>query len=283
VKSFTLTEEQFKRVEERRPELIVIDGEATVVGRPYRDFLEVHYAFPDVQDFTNRFKDVFERCARASSKQEAPRGVVLHFRDRPNRPLAVTLFWESTLEEAGHWVEMDYLTVPEMDEPGDIIEGGYQVRDATESDRDTISRLEAEVAGLPPLSPAGVDSFYAESRWLKLVTTSSGVPVGCVALRTESPGWGIIEEMFVLQAAREQLRAPLLRWTMAFLHNNGGRRQRRRVYLNDVEELALFRETGFTPAETGVDYMRPVDPADIQRKVDERQSHGTLIKFGDWR
>jgi hypothetical protein len=283
VKSFTLTEEQFKRIEEQRPGLIVVDGEATVVGRPYRDFLEVHYAFPDVQDFSNRFNDVFDRCTRASSKQEAPRGVIIRFRDRPNRALAVTVFWESALVEGGHWVEMDYLTVPEQDDPGDKIEGGFLVRDATEADRDTVSRLEAEVAGQAPLTPGGVDSLYSESRWLKLVTTSSGVPVGCVALRTESPGWGIIEDIFLLQAVRDQLREPLLRWVMAFLRNNGGRRQRRRAYLDNTEEVALLREIGFTPGETGVDYTRPVDPADVQRKVEERQSHGTMIKFGDWR
>jgi hypothetical protein len=283
VKSFTLTEEQYKRIEEQRPSLIVIDGEATAVGRPYRDFLEVHYAFPDVQEFSNRFNEVFDRCTRGSSKQEAPRGVIVHFRDRPNRALAVTLFWESALVEAGHWVEMDYLTVPEQEDPGDTIEGGFTVRDATEADRDTIGRLEAEVAGLSPLTDGGVDSLYTESRWLKLVTTSSGVPVGCLALRTESPGWGIIEDVFLLQAVRDQLRAPLLHWIMAFLRNNGGRRQRRRVYLDDAEEVALYRESGFTPAETGVDYTRPVDPEDVQRKVDERSAHGTVIKFGDWR
>ncbi|HLG10137.1 MAG TPA: hypothetical protein VI876_00125, partial [Dehalococcoidia bacterium] len=115
-----------------------------------------------------------------------------------------------------------------------------------------------------------------------LVTTSSGVPVGCVALRTESPGWGIIEDVFLLQAVREQLQAPLLRWTIAFLRNNGGRRQRRRVYLDNAAEVALYRESGFSPAETGVDYTRPVDPADVERKVEDRKS-GTMIKFGDWR
>jgi hypothetical protein len=282
VKSFTLTDDQYQRIEERRPQLIVIEGEATAVGRPYRDFLEVHYAFPDVQEFSNRFNDVFDRCTRASSKQEAPRGVVVHFRDRPNRALAVTLFWECALVEGRHWVEMDYLTVPEQDEPGDSIEGGFQIRDATDEDHNTISRLEAEVAGLPPLTVAGVHNLVAESRWLKLVTTSSGVPVGCIILRTESPGWGIIEDILLLQAVREQLQAPVLRWTMAFLRNNGGRRQRRRVYLDNAEEVALLRESGFTPAESGVDYSRPVDPAEVVKAIEDRKG-GTMIKFGDWR
>lgn len=282
VKSFTLTEAQYTRIAERRPGLIVMEGEATVAGRPYRDFLDVHYAFPDVQDFSNRFNQLFDRCTRASSRDEAPRGAVIHFRDRPNRALANTLFWESALVEGGHWVELDYLTVPEQPDPGDTIEGGFQVRDATDADRDIVSRLEAEVAGLAPLTSAGVDSLYEDARWLKLVTTSSGVPVGCVVLRTESAGWGIIDDIFLLQAVRDQLREPLLRWTVAFLRNNGGRRQRRRVYLSEAEDVALLRESGFTPGETGVDYARPVDPDDVVRAIEERKS-GTMIKFGDWR
>ena len=282
LKSFTMTQEQFERVEKRRPELIVIDGEATVAGRPYRDFLDVHYAFPDLQDFSSRFNALFERCARASSREEAPRGVVIHFRDRPNRALANTLFWESALAEGAHWVELDYLTVPELPDPGDSIEGGYQVRDATQADRETVSRLEAEVVGLAPLTSGGVDSLYEDARWLKLITTSSGVPVGCVVLRIESAGWGMIDDVFLLKAVRDQLREPVLRWTVAFLRNNGGRRQKRRVYLSDAEDVALLRESSFTPGETGVDYARPVDPAEVERVIEARKS-GTMIKFGDWR
>ena len=282
VKSFTLTQAQYARIEEARPELIVADGEATVVARPHRDFLEVHYAFPDVQEFGDRFNEIFDRCTRASNKQEAPRGVVVSFRDRPNRALAETIFWESALAEGGHWVELDWLAVPEQDDPGDSIEGGFQVRDATQADRDTVSRLEAEVVGLPPLTSKGVDSLYEDARWLKLITTSSGVPVACVALRTESGGWGYIDHVFVLHAVQEQLRAPLLRWIVAFLRNNGGRRQRRRVFLEDAADVSLMRDTGFTPSETGVDYTRPVDPADVQQTIEDRKS-GTMIKFGDWR
>jgi hypothetical protein len=283
VKTFTLTEEQYGRIEEKRPDLIVMDDESVVVGEPLRDFLVVHYAFPDVSEFSTRFKELFDRCAGASSKAEAPRGVILNFRDRPNRARAQQLFWECLLTEAGHWVEIDHLAVPEQDDPGDSIEGGYQVRDATDADRDTVSRLEAEVAGLPPLTPGGVGSLYENSDWIKLVTTSSGVPVGCIILRREPGGWGIIDHIFLLQAVRDQLREPVTRWAIAFLRNNGGRRQRRRVYLDEKEDVAHMRSLDFIPGETGVDYVRPVDPEDVQRQIEERKSRGTIIKIGGWR
>jgi hypothetical protein len=283
VKSFTISEEQYQLVEQRRAELIVIDGESVVMGRPHRDFLEVHYAFPEVEAFVYKFKPMFERMTAASSKAEAPRGVVLAFRDRPNRPKAEQLFWESALEEGKHWVEADYNAVPEQPEPENAIAGGYTVREATPADRGAIADIEAESTGLPRLSEAGVDSVYESARWLRLVTDGAGKPVAWLGLRREPGGWGLIEELFILPSEVKAVREPALRWASAFLRNNGGRRQRRRVNLDDTEELALLRSLGFAPAESGVDYERPVDRADIQAKVDERQAHGTLIKFGDWR
>ncbi len=283
VKTFTLTEAQYTRIAEKRPELIVMEDDRAVVGQPLRDFLVMHYAFPEVAEFSDHFREMFNRCTFASTMQEAPRGAILSFRDRPNRALAVTLFWDCALVEGGHWVEMNHLAVPEQDDPGEAIEGGYQVRDATDADREIVSKLEAEVLGLPPLTSGGVDSLYENSDWIKLVTTSSGVPVGCLVLRREPGGWGIIDDVLLLQAVRNQLREPVMRWAIAFLRNNGGRRQRRRVYLDQNEDVALLRDLHFVPGETGVDYTRPVEQADVDQKIEERKQHGTMIKFGNWR
>jgi hypothetical protein len=157
------------------------------------------------------------------------------------------------------------------------------VREATDADRDTIASIEADISGMPRLSQAGVDSIYDGSRWLSLVETASGAPAGFVSLRSEPGGWGIIEQVALQPAVREQLREPLLRWAVAFLRDNGGRRQRCKVYLNDAEQLAVMRKLGFAPGESGVDYTRPVSRDDVRQKVEARQAHGTLIKFGDWR
>jgi len=282
VKSFSLSEAAYNRLEQRRPELIVLEGESAVVGRPHRDFLEVYYAFPDVPAFRRGFNDLFERCTGASSKEEAPRGVVIPFRDRPNRALAEQLFWDAALEEAGQWVELDWPAVPEQPEPEDAL-GGYTVREATAGDRDAIAALEAEVTGLPRLTPAGLDSIYEDAEWLRLITTASGVPVGYLSLRREPGGWGIVDQLYLLPAVRKELMRSVYEWSVAFLRNHGGRRLRRRAYLDDGDEVVLLRELGFQPAETGVDYTRPVDRNEVRQKVEERQAHGTLIKFGDWR
>ena len=81
----------------------------------------------------------------------------------------------------------------------------------------------------------------------------------------------------------DALRKPLIEWAIAFLRNNGGRRVRRRAGIDEGAELALLREKGFNPGDTGLDYYRPVDAAEIKSMNDERKAHGSLISFGDWR
>jgi hypothetical protein len=72
-------------------------------------------------------------------------------------------------------------------------------------------------------------------------------------------------------------------WAIAWLRNNGGRRVRTRVSVDDSAQLAVLKEAGFTPGEVGLYLTRSVDKAEVDRKMEERKSHGTIIKFGDWR
>ena len=282
IKTFTLSQEQYDRVAQRRPQLIVSEEDAVVLGRPYRDFIEVHYAYGEVPAFRDTFKPMLTAMLSASSRDEAPRGVVLAFRDRPNRPMAAQLFWETALEESKHWVEVEYTSVPEMEAPSNELEHGLTMHEATEGDREQVAMVEAEATGQPRLSEAGLDSLYESARWLYVVRDASQRAVGVIAMRRDG-SWGLIDELLILPELRESLSEPLSRWAMAFLRNNGGRRQRRRVNLEDDEELQMMRRLGYTPGETGVDYVRPVEDADIQDQVEERKSHGTIIKFGNWR
>jgi hypothetical protein len=282
VKSFSLSEAQYNRLQEQRPQFLVREGDGAVLAFPYRDYIEIHYAFPDVESFRDHFTELFNRCLGAVTREDGPRGVVLSFRDRPNRSLANTLFWSLALEEGEQWVEMNWIAVPEQPEPGDVISEGTRVREAGEADRSAIARLDGEAAGQPPLSDSAVDGLFENSRSLHVVEGASG-PLAYVALRGEPGGWGVIDHVALKPDAAAALREPLMRWTVAWLRNHGGRRIRRRVYTRDAEDLALLRNLGFTAGETGVDYTRPTDASEVRSKIDERQAHGTLIKFGDWR
>jgi len=283
VKSFTVTEAQYDRVQEKRPQLIAREGEYAVIAVPYCDYLEVHYAFPDVATFRDRFNDLFNGATGASSKAEAPRGLVIPFRDRPNRALAQQLFWNLALDEGMEWVEMNHVALPEQPEPENTLEGGFTVREANSADAGAIAEIEADASGQPRLSEGGVQSIYDNARWLRVVADSSGAPIGFVAAHSEPGGWAVIDLLALRAGVRDQLREPVMRWVIAFSRHNGGRRIRRRLYMDRTVDLTLLRSLGFTPGETGIDYNRAVDPEEVKSKIEERQGHGTLIKFGDWR
>jgi hypothetical protein len=283
IKSFTITEAQHDRVLANRPQLIASGRDFAVIAQPYLDYLEIHYAFPEVEVFRDNFGELFNRSVGASSKAEAPRGLVIAFRDRPNRALAQMIFWGLALDEGPEWVEVNQVAVSEQPEPENTLDGGYTVREATPEDAAAIADIEAEASGQPLLSAGGIASVYDNARWLRIVSSSDGTPVGVMAAHSEPGGWAVMDLVALRDSVREALREPLMRWTIAFLRNNGGRRQRRRLHMDRTVDLALLRSLGFTPGETGLDYTRPVDPDEVRSKIEERQGHGSLIKFGDWR
>lgn len=282
VKCWTLSEAEFERVRADRKPLFVTGGDFAVIGVPVGDRLEIHYGFPEVELFRDEFIEMCRRVIEASNSEEAPRGVLLSFRDRPNRVAAAQMLWALAFDQGDQWVEMNYIA-PEQPEPSDELAGGYRVREVTDADRDAIADIEAAASGKQRLTSAGLDSLLARARWTRIVTDASGKPVGFIAMGSESGGWGIIQQTSILPEHAEALAEPVLDWTIAFLRNNGGRRVRKQVSIDAPAELASLRARGFTPGETGLEFTRPVDASEIASKVEERKAHGSWITFGDWR
>lgn len=280
VKSMSLTEAQYERARALSRGLIITEGESAVIGLPIEDALEVHYAFPDIEAFVELFPEMFEMCVSASSKAEAPRGLRIAFRDRPNRMTADTVFWSVALEPGEQWVELNLVAVPEQPEPSDELAGGYKVADA--SDDAALSDVEAAVTGLPRLSAAGLASLRENSKLLRLVKDQGGSVAGVVSGHTEPGGWGVIDHLLLKEGA-EGARGRALEWAIAWLRNNGGRRMRKWSLVDDTPELNALKALGFTPGEVGFYLTRSVDRAEVDAKLAARKSHGTMIKFGDWR
>lgn len=282
VKSFSMTEAQYERVRAARPQLFVTEGESAVVGLPLRDCLEVHYAFPDIEAFVDRFPAMLEKASGASNRSEAPRGLVIAFRDRPNRMTADTVFWSLAMDQGEQWVEMSLVAVPETAAPGSDLGDGYRLTEASAADDRAIVELEAAVTGQTPLSPAGVRSLRENAKLLGIVRDGSDAAAGLLVLRTEPSGWGVIDLALLREGATSK-RTALIGWAIAWLRNNGGRRVRIRSLVDDTPELSVLRDLGFIAGEAGLYLTRSVDKAEVAAKLAGRKDHGTIIKFGDWR
>ncbi len=282
-KSFGISAAQFDALSANHPELIISEGESAVVGMPYRDFLLIYYSFPNLDTFMERFTDLFNLCAEASSKAAAPRGIALSFRDRSNRSQAETLFWSMALEDGSEWVEMTLASVPEQPEPESELVDAYRVREATAADAAAISDLEASVFGLPALSEAGMASLIEDSACLRLIVDDAGDAAGYFGLRTEPGGWGVIEELVINEESAAQLSGPALSWAIAWLRNHRSRRMRREVRLGDSVQIAALQGAGFVPGEAGLIFTQATDRGETRSAIEDRKAHGTRIKFGNWR
>jgi len=282
VKSVSLSEAQYNRVQATSTQLILDEGDAHVVGRLYRDYLEIHYGYTSLEPFRSGFVGMFERVVAASNKSEAPRGLVLAFRDRPNRIDAETLFWALAVDQGEQWVEWNFFSPPEQPEPDAELGDGATIREATPADGDAIAALDGEAFGKPALTPAGVASIFPDAKTVRLILGADGSPAGYLALRTESGGWGVIDTL-ALKPSATGLREAAIKWSVAWLRNNGGRRIRYRVSIDDAATNSILREIGFTAGETGIDFTRTVDRAETAQKIEDRKSKGSIIKFGNWR
>lgn len=282
VKSWSLTEAQFERVRSERPELLVQDFDNGVIGVPYRDYLVVHYSYPDFENWRARFPEMFTRMTQGSSNQEAPRGAILFFRDRPNVGHAETLFWSVMLAKGPEWVEMNHVSLPEQEPPGETLGDGFTVREASDADLAAIGALD-EANGLPALTAHGLETMARDSRTGRLVLDSGGEPVAFFNLRGEPGGWGILDTPIIRPDLRERLAAPVLRWAIAWLRTNNARRVRQMVLLDDSVSIAALREAGFTPGETGLIFSRSVDARAEKQELEDRKIHSSDIRFGNWR
>ncbi|MGE0058838.1 MAG: hypothetical protein AB7T32_12715 [Dehalococcoidia bacterium] len=282
VKSWSLTEAQFERVRSERPELFVQDFDNGVIGVPYRDYLMIHYSYPDFENFRARFPEMLNQVTAASNNAEAPRGAVLFFRDRPNVGMSETVFWSVMLAKGPEWVEMNHVALPEQEAPGDTIGDGFTVREATNADLALIGAVDESV-GLPPLTEAGLNTLARDSRTGRIVLDSSGAPAAFFNLRGEPGGWGILETPVIRPELRAQLAGPILRWAIAWLRTNNARRIRQLVMLDDAVMIGALRDAGFTPGETGLIFSRSVDAVAENAELESRKFHSSHIVFGNWR
>src|SRR5262249_42988037 len=145
--------------------------------------------------------------------------------------------------------------------------GEYEVVEVDGSNEGTVRDLEAAVTGMAPLSAGGMQSLRENSKALRLVRAKSGEAAALLSVRTEPGGWGVIDLMLVREGA-DSVRRPLLDWSIAWLRNNGGRRTRTRVDVDDSAQLSALKDAGFTPGEIGLLFMRTVDKAEMDAKME---------------
>ncbi len=274
VRSFTLSEEAFRAIERERPDRVVVDGDAVLVGQPHGAVLNLHYAFPDRDAFARQFPEVLRRLLPTVRQEDAPLGFRLRLTDRTNRPYLEPVLFAQAFELSGEWMAMSLAELPDDEGPGEDIADGYKLRPARPEDAESIVELDAVAFLTPVLTTTAVRGQLSDTPALRmLVEKASGRAVGFLRLRLGAPGVGHVANVAVHpELQRRGLGEAMMRWAFAWFRQEGLRRATLTVTVDNGAAIALYRKLGFTQGDVGLDYRRPIDGDEVRQVLEKHRA-----------
>lgn len=283
LRDFGMSKDDLRSLERKRPELVVLDGEAVLAGQVRRRQVELHYAFPDRDEFVKRFPPMFARLLDGVQQSEAPMGFRLRLIDRSSRPYVEPVLKTHAFELSREWMEMTLVELPDAPLPADGIAPGFVLRDARPSDAQAIVELEDAAFTAPaPTVDEAHDALKTAAFYRVLEEAATGAVVGSLFGSLRPMATGYINTLAVHpQYQRRGHGEAMLRWALAWFREQGLRRSALTVSVENTAAIALYRKLGFTPGIMGFNYRRPIDPAEVRQVLDKHR--GSHIKFGGWR
>jgi ribosomal protein S18 acetylase RimI-like enzyme len=283
LRDFGFSPEELRALERARPELVVIDEDAVLVGQVRQRRCDLHYAFPDKDGFVRRFPSMFARLLDGVQPSEAPLGFRVRLIERPARPYVEPVLVQQAFELSREWMEMTLVELPDAPLPSGDIAPGFGLRDARPEDAQAIVELEDAAFATPALTIDEVREFLKKAAFYRVVEdTATGSIVGSLLGEARPAATGYVNTLAVHpQCQRRGLGEAMLRWALARFREQGLRRATLTVSTDNAGAIALYRKLGFTPGMMGVNYRRPIDPDEVRQVLEKHR--GSIIKFGGWR
>src|SRR3972149_296955 len=144
LRSFTRAREELDRVRAEFPGLVVEEGGGLLVLRPFAAEHHIHYAFPDHDSFRRLFAPLLERALQSADRQSYPGGILLYYRDHPNRPFVEPVLFSCAFQPIEEWMEMTLAEAPAAEPP---LPAGFVIRACTEADIPQIKEGNDEAFG----------------------------------------------------------------------------------------------------------------------------------------
>ena len=283
VRSFDIEREEFERLRQERPELVVSDDAGVMVLSPHGGLAWLHYGFESVDALRGHFRPMLERLLSLLRSHEAQAGVFLWLTDLPNRPYVEPVLNESLFELLYEYMEMDLPELPDAPQPTDELAPGFLLRAAGPDDTGTIAALVEAVFGEDTARRSVIDDNVRRSVDLRVIEEKSGGRL--VGLLGCLPGPERTGEIAVMGVhpdyRRRSLGEAMMRWSLAWFREQGMRRAKLNARVDSPTAIALYRKLGFLPGRRGLVYRRPTDKRELDEMAAKRK--GTYIKFGGWR
>ena len=260
----------------RQPRLLSTQcDDGYVIGVPYGRHLRLFYEFDTINHIRLHLTNLLNEMGELATEHSDTELMVLDFTDFPHRH-----YVEPMLIGAG-FVSPSEVSVMRCrdvrDQPLPELNGELSVRVADASDADAIAEIEQSAAGeaahTPPLAP----QFFEEAEWVG-IAERGGSPAGYIQVGAAEKR-GISAEELVVHP--DQDFSEVSRALLAAAMQRGAADNRRAMTLRVAGESAgdpLLKEFSFRHITNELTYQRPADPAEVQRRYDEKVT--TYVKVG---
>lgn len=266
-----LTEDEFRDLEHARPKCIVVDDDAVLIAEPRPGRVDLHYAFPDQASFVLRFPPMLERIAALFTLDEAAFGMFFRLTDRALRGYVEPVLFENAFEVKREWLRMELSELPDDGSMDAAIAPGFRLRAARPDDAEAIVQLNIAAFPAPSATAETAASDIRSDPFWVLEDESTGRAIGFLHLHTRLAPTGYISDLALHPGYQGRgLGEALMRWALVWFREQGLRRAALTTNTDNARAISLYRKLGFTIAEIGVDYRRPIDEDEV-RQVLERQ------------
>ncbi len=247
-----------------------------VIGVPYGRHLRLFYEFDTINHIRLHLTNLLNEMGELANEYSDAELMVLDYNDFPHRhyvePMLIGAEFPSPTEvSVVRCRDMRSQQQPET-------AAAVSVREASaDSDADTIVEIERAAAGEAAHAPPLATQFFPDAAWVGLAEVD-GAPAGFIHLaNAEKRGLSAEELVIHPDADHTDVSRSLLSSAMNWGAEQNRRALTLRVAMENVGD-PLLREFGFRHVTNELTYQRPADPAEVQRRHDDKIT--TYVKVG---
>jgi ribosomal-protein-alanine N-acetyltransferase len=275
-----LSETEFRALERERPALVIVDGDAVLIGCPASGAIDLQYAFAGHEALARLFPAMLQRLLPATNADEAPLGLRFRLTERSARAYIEPVLSANAFELVRQWWRMTLAELPETSLRSDDIAPGFLLRPARPEDAEAIAEVDAASFPPPWLTPDTARALVERARLFRIVEDAgSRRAVGFLRLRTDAPGVGYVSDLAVHPDYwRRGLGEAMLRWGLAWFRSQGLKSAALQVNTDNAPAIALYRKLGFVAGEIGLDYRRPLDEDEVRQVLEKRRAEPIVVR-----
>ena len=246
-----------------------------VIGVPYGRHLRLFYEFDTINHIRLHLTNLLNEMGELATEHSDCELMVIDYTDFPHRHYVEPMLIGAGFVSPSEVAVMRCRDVRDQALPD--LNGAISVRDGSASDADAIVEIEqaagGEAAHTPPLAP----QFFEDAEWVGIAEVG-GAPAGYIQTAPAEKR-GILAEELIVHPDHDF--ADVSRALLAAAMSRGAADNRRAMTLRVSGDSAgdpLLKEFNFRHVTNELTYQRPADPAEVQRRYDEKVT--TFVKVG---